>query len=36
VNKDPYGDGWMIRLKVSDPSEVLLLLGSEGYREHIG
>jgi len=36
VNKDPYGDGWMIRLKVADPSEVQSLLGSEGYAEHIG
>jgi glycine cleavage system H protein len=36
VNKDPYGDGWMIRLKVTDPGEVQLLLGSEGYAEHIG
>ena len=36
VNKDPYGDGWMIRLKVADPSEVQALLGSEGYAEHIG
>ena len=36
VNKDPYGDGWMIRLKVTDPSEVQALLGSDGYAEHIG
>ena len=36
VNSDPYGAGWMIRLKVADPSELSMLLGSEGYAEHIG
>jgi len=36
VNKDPYGEGWMIRLKLSDASEVTSLLGSAGYAEHIG
>jgi glycine cleavage system H protein len=36
VNSDPYGAGWMIRLKVSDPSELAQLLGSDGYAEHIG
>ena len=36
VNSDPYGAGWMIRLKVANPSEVNDLLGSEGYAEHIG
>jgi glycine cleavage system H protein len=32
VNKDPYGDGWMIRLRVSDPSELDGLLGPDAYR----
>ena len=36
VNSDPYGAGWMIRLKVADPGEVQSLLGSDGYAEHIG
>ena len=36
VNSDPYGAGWMIRLKVTNPSELESLLGSEGYAEHIG
>ena len=36
VNSDPYGAGWMIRLKVTDPTELGGLLGSEGYAEHIG
>ena len=36
VNSDPYGGGWMIRLRVADPSEVSGLLSSDSYGEHIG
>lgn len=36
VNKDPYGDGWMIRLRVKNPAELGKLLGSEEYAQHIG
>ena len=36
VNSDPYGAGWMIRLRVSNPTEVDELLTSDGYAEHIG
>ncbi|MDX1494364.1 MAG: glycine cleavage system protein GcvH [Longimicrobiales bacterium] len=36
VNSDPYGDGWMIKLKLADPSEVSSLLSSDSYAEHIG
>ena len=36
VNSDPYGEGWMIRLKLADPSEVSSLLSSDSYAEHIG
>lgn len=36
VNSDPYGDGWMIKLKLADASEVSSLLSSDGYAEHIG
>ena len=32
VNKDPYGKGWMIKIKISDPSEVKLLLSAEQYK----
>lgn len=32
VNKDPYGKGWMIRLKITDPSEVDGLLSAEEYK----
>ena len=33
VNKDPYGQGWMIRIKISDPSETKALLPAEKYQE---
>jgi glycine cleavage system H protein len=36
VNTDPYGAGWMIKVKVSDLSEYDTLLSSEGYKELIG
>lgn len=32
VNKDSYGKGWIIRIKVSDPSELDNLLDAEGYK----
>ena len=36
VNSDPYGDGWIIRMSISDASQVDGLLSAEGYREVIG
>jgi glycine cleavage system H protein len=33
VNSDPYGDGWMIKLKVEDASEIGSLLSAEAYKE---
>jgi len=36
VNQDPYGAGWMIRIRVEDPSELESLLDAEGYRRHLG
>ena len=32
VNEDPYGDGWLIRIRLSDPSEVDALLDVDAYR----
>jgi glycine cleavage system H protein len=32
VNKDPYGKGWMIKIKISDPSEISHLLSAEQYK----
>jgi len=36
VNTDPYGEGWMIRLRVKDAGEQDQLLGPEEYKKHIG
>ncbi|WP_461534259.1 glycine cleavage system protein GcvH [Sinomicrobium sp.] len=36
VNSDPYHEGWMIKIKISDPGEVEDLLDSEAYKELIG
>ncbi len=36
VNTDPYGKGWMIKLKISDASEVDQLLSSDDYKALIG
>ena len=36
VNSDPYGDGWMVRLKVGDEAELDGLLDADAYREHVG
>ena len=35
VNSDPYGDGWMIKIKFSDASEFDTLLTAEQYKEII-
>ncbi|MDN3674832.1 glycine cleavage system protein GcvH [Flavobacterium branchiarum] len=36
VNSDPYGDGWMIKIKISNTSELDSLLSDEAYKELIG
>lgn len=36
VNSDPYGAGWMIKMKISDMSEVDSLLSAAQYKELIG
>lgn len=33
VNKDPYGEGWMIKLRITDPVETESLLSAEKYKE---
>jgi glycine cleavage system H protein len=32
VNKDPYGKGWMIKIRITDPAEVNDLLSAEKYK----
>lgn len=36
VNASPYGDGWMLKLKVADPAAVNALLDAGGYGAAIG
>jgi glycine cleavage system H protein len=36
VNRDPYAEGWMIALRVKNPSDLGQLLSSTDYRSHIG
>lgn len=36
VNSDPYGDGWMIKILISDDSQINELLSAEEYKELIG
>lgn len=36
VNRDPYGAGWMIKLKVQDASQVAALLDAAAYGKHVG
>ncbi len=36
VNTDPYGEGWMIKATISDPSEIDKLLDADGYKEIVG
>ncbi len=32
VNKDPYGKGWMVKIKITDPAEASTLLSAEKYQ----
>ncbi|HUP01155.1 MAG TPA: glycine cleavage system protein GcvH [Gemmatimonadota bacterium] len=36
VNQDPYGEGWMIRIKVAEPGQIDGLMDAEAYRAHTG
>jgi glycine cleavage system H protein len=36
VNKDPYGEGWMIKLKVANPADLNGLLAASAYQAQIG
>ena len=36
VNKDPYGKGWMVKLKLANPAEASALLDAKAYRALIG
>jgi len=36
INKEPYEGGWMIKLKLTEPSELDQLMDAAGYQAHIG
>jgi glycine cleavage system H protein len=36
VNRDPYGEGWMVTLRIADPKAMDKLMSSSAYRQHIG
>lgn len=36
INSDPYGKGWLVKVKISDPSELDDLLSADAYKEVIG
>jgi glycine cleavage system H protein len=35
VNDDPYGEGWLIRIRVSDAGELDALMDADAYRAHV-
>ena len=35
VNDDPYGEGWLVRVRLTDPSEADSLLDADDYRRHL-
>ncbi len=35
VNKDPYGQGWLVRIAMTDPKEVDSLMDAAAYEEHL-
>jgi glycine cleavage system H protein len=35
VNEDPYGNGWLVRVRLSDPDEADALMDVEAYRQHV-
>lgn len=36
INEDPYGDGWIIKIKLSDSSEIDTLLSADDYIDAVG
>jgi glycine cleavage system H protein len=35
INDDPYGDGWLVRIRLTDPGEVDGLMDVEAYKQHL-
>ena len=36
INKDPYGDGWIVKIKLTNPAELDDLMDAEAYQESLG
>lgn len=36
VNSDPYGEGWMIKMKVANIADIEALMDTDTYKEHVG
>ncbi len=36
INTDPYGDGWIIKIKIQNPSQLDDLMDAQAYQEYIG
>src|SRR5438132_878566 len=36
VNKDPYGEGWMVVVETAEPAQATALMDAAAYRRHIG
>lgn len=36
INKDPYGEGWIVKVKLQDVAQLKNLFDSEAYAEHLG
>ncbi len=36
INRDAYGEGWMVRLKMNDPADLERLMDADAYKKHIG
>jgi glycine cleavage system H protein len=35
VNEDPYGEGWLVRVRLTDPGEADALMDAEAYKQHL-
>jgi glycine cleavage system H protein len=35
INEDPYGEGWLVRIRIADASEAEALLDAEAYKAHV-
>jgi len=36
VNSEPYGNGWLVKIELSNPSEIDTLMSADDYKAHIG